>query len=87
MSTFPTGVGFVAEAFRRRTLPAAAIPKGAVVTLTDVCPMTGDPGYRHVKIARVHNSDPVAGRIRWETEGSGDVSISAAQRVEVVSLP
>ena len=68
-------------------IPAAAVPVGAVVTITDVCPHTGDVGYRHVKVERAHNGDPVAGSIRWESGVMGDVTIGAATRVEVVSLP
>ena len=65
-----------------RTLPAAAVPVGAVVRIESAPIRTTT-----VTIERIHNSDPVGGRIRWETRESDDVRIGAATPVEIVSLP
>lgn len=65
-----------------RTLPAAAIKAGDTVLLA-----REEGGARlPITVSRVHNADPVAGEIRWETGESGDVTVSAADRVEVLSL-
>jgi len=69
-----------------RTLPAAAVPAGAVVQYVADVDEHGAT-WRNVEISRVHNADPVAGRIRWETTGSGDVIVGGADRVTVLALP
>ena len=66
----------------RGTLPAAAVPVGAVVLVE-----REEGGARSpVVVSRVHNSEPASGRLRWETNG-GDVAIGAATPVEIVGLP
>jgi hypothetical protein len=58
-----------------RTLPAAAVQKGDVVKVNDA----------EVRVIRVHNGEPVAGRITWDTDKE-PVEIGGAVRVEVVRL-
>ena len=63
-----------------RTLPVAAIPKGARVRIT----VAGQP---EVTITQVHYSTPAPGRITWDVGGGYEVALNAAELVEIVSLP
>lgn len=64
----------------RSMTPAAAVRVGAVVWMQGL-----DIDSPHlVTITRIHNADPEAGRIRWETAVHGDVTIGGAAMVEVV---
>lgn len=65
-----------------RFLPVAAIPKGSVVRV-ESAPMRTTT----LTIVAVHNADPVAGQIRWETAESEPLIMGAAEHVEIVSLP
>jgi hypothetical protein len=60
------------------TLPAAAIPRGAVVRLVD---------GREVTVRAVYNADPRPGYVRWITGPGTESVVAAAVPVEVVSLP
>jgi len=64
-----------------RRLPAAAVPRGAVVRL-ESAPFRTET----VTVAAVTNSTPRAGRITWTTAG-GPVEVGGSDLVEVVSLP
>lgn len=60
------------------TLPAAAVPKDAVVKLAD---------GREVTVKAVYNSDPRPGMVRWITGPGTESVVRAGHVVEVVSLP
>lgn len=64
-----------------KTLPAAAIPKGALISVET---FTGQPV--EAVIEKVHNSTPKVGRITWDTD-KGQLEVGGAQGVEVLSLP
>ena len=65
----------------REAFPAAGVLPGAVVRMSDGSVHAG----RLVTVKRIHNSDPVPGRIRWETD-LGDVPVGGTEPVEVIEF-
>ena len=60
-----------------RTLPAAAVPVGAVVLLRDT----------NVRVAKVVNGDPLPGWLTLTDQWGKAWHLGGSERVGVVSLP
>lgn len=64
-----------------RTLPAAAVPKDAVVKVPY------QKGLVEITVSDIENSAPRAGKITWWDEASFPYVVGAADPIEIVSLP
>lgn len=68
-----------------RTMPAAAVPEGAVVNVPNNQP--SGPETFQMTIASIENSTPRPGLITWFDEDGHPVEIGGAIQVEVVAMP
>lgn len=60
-------------------LPAAAIPRFAVVSL-------GDP-HQQFEIQKIENGTPVAGRIVWIDKNGTEYNVAGSEPIRVIELP